>query len=204
MSEEHKSIPNDQLHEVKGASSARAGEFLKGRGDGTSEFSPAKVKFIDEMVSEVVTQQTVQLDGTPLNIAAVVPGTSSGGSIQGTSDGKLKFNDIGVFNVVGYVNVLVEGTKGDTVTLAFRAVNGGTQLTSTKLETLEAGRQHTVFVLSQPFEVETAGFEMYPQVLVLEKDSGITGVTIKQSGNIGGGFSKTPAVTTVVSYLGVE
>lgn len=35
---QHKSIPNDQLHEVKGASTATSGMILKANGDGTAGF----------------------------------------------------------------------------------------------------------------------------------------------------------------------
>lgn len=36
---EHKDIPDNQLHEVKGAASAPNGTYLKAKGDGTTEFS---------------------------------------------------------------------------------------------------------------------------------------------------------------------
>lgn len=38
MPVEHKDIPNSDLHEAKGASSASSGSFLRGNGDGTATF----------------------------------------------------------------------------------------------------------------------------------------------------------------------
>lgn len=63
---EHKDIPDNQRHEVKGASTASSGTFLKARGDGTTEFSAINLANIEDFnkmasVSPLVTSDVADV-----------------------------------------------------------------------------------------------------------------------------------------------
>lgn len=101
MAIQHRNIPDAERHEVKGASSATAGQVLKSNGGGTTSFvnpnTLANISLSSNLeLSSLVTQNPVSVD-TPIQVNF---GTgSSNADVNVNNDGTITFLTAGVFFV---------------------------------------------------------------------------------------------------------
>ena len=160
---QHANIPEAQLHETKGASTASANTWLGANGDGTATFQslPFEFKIEDSYDAQSFDDQTLAALGTELQVTLGDAATSPGGSVSVAADGTITINQDGVYFVSADGSCSRDTSTGFTE-LAFSLRIGGTQVgrssvvglesadiavtapvTSSEILSLEAGTQLT-------------------------------------------------------------
>jgi hypothetical protein len=202
---QHSAIPEDQLHEVKGASTASNDTWLKALGDGTTTFEALpeyNLIISDIYVAESFTNQTIDTEGGEATILYDNTGTSPGGNITLDSNGIMTFNTAGTYFAQGAATAYRTTSTG-TCTLAIAARINGVQTGRTAIvildnsSTVNGGPLSTSNIL-QVAAGDTLTFEM----LALSLPSGEVGIESLSVPNAG--WDDSSSARLLVSKLEVE
>lgn len=104
---DHADLPEELLHEPKGASTASFNTWCRANGDGTTTFTALPEETLlanDSLTSTSTVNQLLTSAGDSATVAFGSAATSSGGSISISSAGVITFNETGVYaiNVRGF------------------------------------------------------------------------------------------------------
>jgi len=103
---QHLNIPDNQLHEVKGAAGASDNTWLKAHGNGTATFQtlPAiDLVITDSLATESTISQTLDTVDTELQISLGPVDNSPGGAISVAADGSVTINESGLYSITGFI-----------------------------------------------------------------------------------------------------
>lgn len=105
---QHANLPDNLLHETKGASSALNNTWLKANGDGTTTFSTLPTvspTLSDSLNLEYYSDQTLSTQGSELKVVYTdVDVSSPNGSVTVTSGGDITINEDGVYVITGFAD----------------------------------------------------------------------------------------------------
>lgn len=136
---QHASLPEERLHQPKGASTAAADTWMRANGDGTTTFSSlptSELQVVDSISSLSLAAQQLASEGDEAQITFGTPETSASGSISIGSGGSVTFNESGLYSITLARNVTRSANNGINV-VAFSVRVNGVQVTSTSLASLD-------------------------------------------------------------------
>ena len=103
---QHVNIPDNQLHEVKGAAGASDNTWLKAHGNGTATFQTLpdiNLVVTDSLATESTISQTLDTVDTELQISLGPADNSPGGAISVAADGTVTINETGLYSIAGFI-----------------------------------------------------------------------------------------------------
>lgn len=159
---QHANLPEDKLHEVKGASTASADTWLKAVGDGTTTFDnlPTHTFVVLDTLSDASTNdQTLSAIDTELQIDfSGTSFSSAGGSMSIETDGTVTFNEDGVYHLSASATVGRDVNAGSTL-LGLSGRLNGTQIGYTDVVALDADSDVFTIEMVSTIAQFTAGDE---------------------------------------------
>lgn len=158
----HKNLPNNQLHECKGASSATAGQAVIATGTGTALFKTimphAEVNFVD-----VTTPATWTYSATYAKIAPTTVGSGFPVDWEEHTNAKLLYTSLDSMTVRLVANLSVSQATGADRDIEFAIYKNGVVLPKSKtIVTLESGKKTNVTIMaSDTTLMQSDYFEVY-------------------------------------------
>lgn len=122
---EHKDIPDNQLHEVKGAAGATAGNILTSNGDGTTSFlppAPLSSNVQTVLSSANTANQTPAGQNIPLQVK--FGAATSNADITLDAAGTVTFNTDGYYDINALASIGRSLTTGEAVIFIRMVING--------------------------------------------------------------------------------
>ncbi|AUR98537.1 hypothetical protein NVP1253O_13 [Vibrio phage 1.253.O._10N.286.45.B12] len=176
----HASLPDERLHQPKGAASAASDTWLRANGDGTTTFSSlptSELQVVDSISSLSLASQQLASEGDEAQITFGTPETSASGSVAIGSDGSITFNESGIYSITLNRNV-TRSANNSINTVAFSVRLNGTQVTETALASLDNADPGLGLGSSGTGILQaTAGDVLTYHMLYLEGNAGTIGIS---------------------------
>lgn len=209
---EHVNVPDDQIHEIKGAANAQIETLPFANGDGTTTFrrisrndllgSGMGFKVEDRLSSTSPNAQETNLLRTEQKIAFGGAKTSTNGSISIDASGTVTFNDQGCYYVKAIVNAGFSGGATRAV-LAFSVKSGGAQIGHTNVISIEDTWGRAVEPTNSDDILEVAaGYKINLYYTIEEITGGQAGIRPVDIATAG--WANAPAAHIEIVKLGVE
>ncbi len=209
---EHVNVPDDQIHEIKGAANAQVETLPFANGDGTTSFrrirkddllgSGLGFKVEDRLSSTSGVAQETSLLREEQKISFGGSKTSPRGSVSIDSSGTVTFNDAGTYYVKAVVNAGFSAGATRAV-VAFAVKAGGAQVGHTVVGTIEDTWGRAIEPTNSDDILEaTAGSKLNLYYTIEEITGGQAG--IRPTPIATSGWADAPAAHLEVIKLGVE
>lgn len=195
---QHATLPDERLHQPKGASSAAANTWMRANGDGSTTFTSlptSDLQVSDSLTSTSFAAQQLALVDDEAQITFGTPETSPSGSISIDSFGNVVFNNDGVYDVKVLRNA-TRSTDTDVNTIAFSLRLDGVQAGGTILASLDNTNPGTGrgSYATGPLQI-TAGTTLSDHMLYLAGVSGTIGLDTEAISATGWGDAPSAQIT---------
>ena len=171
MSVQHKDIPNDGLHEPKGASTASIGQMYISDGAGSGAWANSlanpddiKVERLLDAISLATSQEPTGLDA-PLQIELGAAQFTTADPVSLAADGTVTFNQAGTYRIKVSLAIGRSGGAGVSSIYARAVVNG---VQAGQSIHFKIGSADSLAVLSKVCQLQWIGMTTHQRLFVLK------------------------------------